>query len=466
MAPRKSVHTMLLDAGPILRNDPSISTLLAKCEELVTVPSVLSEIKDHVARARVELTWLPFLSLKTPAPGSVKFITEFARKTGDLAVLSKPDVHILALAYEIECERNGGDWRLRTAPGQKGTNGLPPKIQSDAIGEPQVMGESSSIQNQLQSTKSKNSIGGEKECAEVSVKVVSDNGSSSNRQPIDADITSMIMDTNKLKIMPRDPQEHQTSETGTLKNESEGAGRLKSHIAKDSRHRALDQVETTAETSDSDSSGSEGWITPSNVKKHQARDTNSSAVSIPENATMQVATVTTDFAMQNVLLQMNLNLVSSTMQRVRNVKTHILRCHACFNLERNLSKQFCSRCGQPTLTRVSCSTSQNGKFSIHLKKNMQWSHRGDRFSIPKPVPGAANGKAGMGKGGGKGGWGQELILAEDQKEYLRAISGQRKKKDMDLMSEDSLPGILTGERVRFGSRPKIGGGRNVNSKKR
>lgn len=96
---------------------------------------------------------------------------------------------------------------------------------------------------------------------------------------------------------------------------------------------------------------------------------------------------------------------------------------------------------------------------------MQWNHRGDRFSIPKPVSGTAHGKVGQGKGGGKGGWGQELILAEDQKEYLRAAS-RSQGKETDLMDEDSLPGILTGKRERAGGRPKIGGGRNINSKKR
>ena len=97
---------------------------------------------------------------------------------------------------------------------------------------------------------------------------------------------------------------------------------------------------------------------------------------------------------------------------------------------------------------------------------MQWNTRGDRFSIPKPVSGTANGKAGLSKGGGKGGWGQELILAEDQKEYLKAMQGRNRETERNLMDEDYLPGILTGERRGVGGRPKIGGGRNVNSKKR
>ena len=140
--------------------------------------------------------------------------------------------------------------------------------------------------------------------------------------------------------------------------------------------------------------------------------------------------------------------------------------HACFEKVKDTSKSFCPRCGKPTLTRVSCSTNQKGEFRIHLKKNMQWNHRGDRYSIPKPVSGTANGKAGQRKGGGKGGWAKDLILAEDQKEHLRAVNGQNRRKEIDLMDEDYLPRILTGDRGRAGGRLKIGAGRNVNSKRR
>lgn len=107
---------------------------------------------------------------------------------------------------------------------------------------------------------------------------------------------------------------------------------------------------------------------------------------------------------------------------------------------------------------------------MHLKKNMQWHSRGDRYSIPKPVSGSASGKVnvgGGGKGGGKGGWGQGLILAEDQKEYQRALlEGRRPVKTRNIMDEDYLPGIFTGERNRAGGRPRVGAGRDVNSKRR
>lgn len=70
------------------------------------------------------------------------------------------------------------------------------------------------------------------------------------------------------------------------------------------------------------------------------------------------------------------------------------------------------------------------------------------------------------KGGGKGGWGRELILAEDQKEYANQVNEGKRMETRDLMDEDYLPGILTGDRGRPGGRPKVGAGRNINSRKR
>ena len=164
---------------------------------------------------------------------------------------------------------------------------------------------------------------------------------------------------------------------------------------------------------------------------------------------------------------MNLNLLSpTTLQRIRHLKSFVKRCHACFFVTKDMSKDFCPRCGKDTLTRVSCTTDANGQFQMHLKKNMQWNNRGNRYSVPKPVTGNASGK--WKGGGGKGGWGTDLILAEDQKEYTRAVSEQKRlqRRERNLMDEDYLPGILTGERIRHGGRVKVGAGRNVNSKKR
>lgn len=443
METSKSAHTVVLDTGSIIKNEPSISTLLSQAESLVTSPSILPEIKDSATRSRVESTLKPFLTTRSPNPSSIKFVMDFARRTGDLAVLSKPDIQIIALAYEIECERNGGDWRLRKTPGQKRVNGAPPI--KDA-------GDSRTLVPTTKSTNANTS-------SDVEHK---DDLSSDMSHTLSEDRNAEDQDATEDEL--RSHASEQQIDTIDDVTDSMAKSRLDSSInqqADDNPDSKVDSVQNSAESQDE--SDSDGWITPSNLKRKQAQNTSSTSTPADEPTTMQVAVLTTDFAMQNVILQMNLNLLSPTMTRIKHLKTFVLRCHACFQVAKDLNKQFCPRCGQPSLTRVSCSTNSNGEFKLHLKKNFQWNHRGDKYSIPKPAHGSSNGRV---KGGGKGGWGNDLILTEDQKEYQKAAKDEKRVKEKSLMDKDYLPSILTGDRDRGNGRVKIGAGKNVNSKKR
>ncbi|KAF2841250.1 D-site 20S pre-rRNA nuclease [Patellaria atrata CBS 101060] len=452
MATEKPVHTIVLDAGPIIKGEPAVSSLLAKSDCLVTTPAVISEIKDPVTRSRLETILVPFLTLRRPKPQSIKHVSDFARRTGDLVVLSKADIEIIALAYDIECERNGGDWRLRDIPGQKRTNGaLPAKLSAGAPATEQDAGDETKMQcsSPEQENVQRNVDEVEKELSKVHLSTESSAAASQEESSIES-----LGESHSNQEPSVEPLEE--SPLSQVENSIEAP-----------KETSSSQEDTHPSESDSDS---EGWITPSNLKKHLEKYSNPSfESSSSQDKHMQVATLTTDFAMQNVLLQMNLNLLSSSFSRVRHLKTFVLRCHACFSTTKEMNKQFCPRCGKPTLTRVACSTDQNGEFKLHLKKNMQWNNRGNVYSIPKPVSGHASGKVnvgGGGKGGGKGGWGQGLILAEDQKEYVNAVSEQKRTKTRNLMDEDYLPAILSGERSRAGGRLKVGAGRNVNSRKR
>jgi RNA-binding protein NOB1 len=422
--PAKPIHTIVLDSSPLLLNTPTLSTLLAKSQALVTTPSVIAEIRDPAARSRVENLYLPFIKLRSPRPESIKFVTEFARRTGDAIVLSHTDIEVLALAYDLECERNGGDWRLRRVPGQKRLNGSPPVKDN---------------QTKVEETPARDSADGASRKDRPVEEAHTTDGIDS--LPHDLENTKLVEDV--LPTTPLSIIEDPADET--------------------------DMVEKAEENqSDSGDSDSEGWITPSNIKKHQAKDENSSASTKAESKTLQVATMTGDFAMQNVLLQINLNLLApATCKRITHLKQTILRCHGCFLTTKEMSKQFCPRCGKPTLTRVSCTTNDKGEVKLHLKANMQWNNKGNIFSIPKPVSGTSNQKwQGPRHGGGQGGWGSNLVLAEDQKEYIRAMTSGKRTKDKDLMDEDYLPSILTGDRNRGGGRVKVGAGRNINSRRR
>jgi RNA-binding protein NOB1 len=436
----KPLHSLVLDAGPIIKNDPSVSTLLSQAEELYTIPAVIDEIRDAAARSRVETTLLPFLKLRTPKPTSIKVITDFARRTGDLEVLSRPDVHVLALAYELECERNHGDWRLRSMPGQKRVNGPPP---ASLLAQKKAQAEAPAAT-----------------FIEPDPKEPVDASAPEAPEPaVEAEASELVEVSQQMEAVSIDAKasDDAPSEERVLDDAAQSKDREHVQPEPEASMETVEEVEASG-------SDDEGWITPSNIKKHKEKDAEGTVEPQEEQKVMQVACITSDFAMQNVLLRMNLNLLSPSLQRIRQLKTWVLRCHACFNITKDMSKQFCSRCGKDTLMRASCSTDKDGNFKVHLKKNMQWNNRGNVFSIPKPVAGTANGK--NIQGGGKGGWGNELILAEDQKEYVNAMTTARRRKERDLMDQDYLPSILSGDRRGSNGKPKVGGGRNVNSKKR
>lgn len=96
-----------------------------------------------------------------------------------------------------------------------------------------------------------------------------------------------------------------------------------------------------ADPSGENDDGEGEWITPQNVGVHKSRALDL----LPDDETqgkkgrkrkqddmkeIGAGCMTADFAMQNVLLQMGLDLVSVDGKRIQKVRNYVLRCHACF----------------------------------------------------------------------------------------------------------------------------------------
>jgi RNA-binding protein NOB1 len=146
----------------------------------------------------------------------------------------------------------------------------------------------------------------------------------------------------------------------------------------------------------------------------------------------RVACATTDFAMQNVILQMNLELLSLDGIRIRKMKSWVLRCGACFKVHTSssgtsgLKRLFCEHCGSDMVQRVAASIdSKTGRLKLHLKKNYQHNLRGTKFSLPKP--GSGNRFQG------------DLLLREDQllagawNQKLKILSGGKARTSASSM---------------------------------
>lgn len=81
----------------------------------------------------------------------------------------------------------------------------------------------------------------------------------------------------------------------------------------------------------SDEDDGEGeWITPNNIALHKSKALQLIPTQAGANEKVVTGCMTTDFAMQNVLMHMGLSLVGVDGKRINKVKTWVLRCHACF----------------------------------------------------------------------------------------------------------------------------------------
>ncbi|KAJ7538737.1 hypothetical protein O6H91_11G061900 [Diphasiastrum complanatum] len=113
-----------------------------------------------------------------------------------------------------------------------------------------------------------------------------------------------------------------------------------------------------------------------------------------------IACLTTDYAMQNVILQMGLRLLSPTGVQVRELHRWMLKCHACGQVTRQVGRIFCPRCGNGgTLYKVSVTVGANG--CIQGGRSRRVNLRGTRYSLPMPK-------------GGREGASLNPILREDQ----------------------------------------------------
>jgi len=97
--------------------------------------------------------------------------------------------------------------------------------------------------------------------------------------------------------------------------------------------------------------------------------------------------MTTDFAMQNVLKQIGLNILGTDGMVIRETKTWILRCYACFHTTPRMDKKFCPKCGNKTLKRVSVTVDSEGRQQIHISTRRQLRSKGKRLSLPAPKGG-------------------------------------------------------------------------------
>ncbi|KAM5295544.1 RNA-binding protein NOB1 [Glossophaga mutica] len=369
MAP---VEHVVADAGAFLRD----AALQDIGKNIYTIRDVVSEIRDKATRRRLAV--LPYeLRFKEPYPEYVRLVTEFSKKTGDYPSLSATDIQVLALTYQLEAEFVGV---------------------SHLKQEPEKVKVSSSIQH----PETPLNISGFHLPSKLKPPRETMKHGHPDGEPEDLEFSSFMFWRNPLPSIDRDLQELLIDEREDVASEDE-------------------KEENGFEERKEDSDDDEGWITPSNIKQIQQ---DFEQCTVPKD--VRVGCVTTDFAMQNVLLQMGLHVLAVNGMLIREARSYVLRCHGCFRTTSDMSRVFCSHCGNKTLKKVSVTVSDNGTLHMHFSRNPKvLNPRGLRYSLPKPK-------------GGK--YAVNPHLTEDQRFPQLRLSRKARQKT-DVFAPDYVAGL-------------------------
>ncbi|CAM0947961.1 unnamed protein product [Alopecurus aequalis] len=439
------VAVAVVDANAVISGGLALA---ATAGRLVTVPEVLDEVRDAAARRRLELLPTPVETVE-PAPEFLKKVVKFARETGDLQTLSDVDMKIIALAYMLEAEVHGTSHlrehppplhvvsvrSLQEAPLPGWGSNVPNLAEWEALDKmSEAQGDLNSrilplkdLENQEIPTSETNSISetpgdGEFQPSrkEACIPWEDDENNEGwlpavsrtthrkylrrkarrdalkgSEQSFDtSSIAPSVDDDNDLSENGLDPvdgpsvaPEKTRSNTDSLESQEENerniagetgnANTIEETDATDACAEQLDNLDIKSETEEGleasfvdDESSEQSWALRS----------------LSEST---VACITSDYAMQNVILQIGLRLLAPGGMQIRQLHRWVLRCHACFKVTQEIGKIFCPKCGNGgTLRKVSVTVGENGITMASRRPRVTL--RGTKFSLPMPQGGRAS----------------------------------------------------------------------------
>ncbi|XP_017114453.1 RNA-binding protein NOB1 [Drosophila elegans] len=355
-------------------------------DQVLTVPDVVAEVRNK--RQIRRLCVLPFdLQVREPRAESIKHCVEFAKRTGDYASLSGIDLKVISLTYELEAD-TVGTAHLRTEPvmAQTIASKEKPEEMQDANNKrmvgwymPEGEEEEDSQEEDSQEEDSQEEEGSqdqqETDPPVDNVKAAIE-AQLAGKEPLPSQETHHEEDEpsqeeldklfEQLKCAPSAEEEQELAELLVAQPLEDEAEETEPQAARQSQN-LEEEV------------GDDGWITHSNIRKaKKALEGKVETDEVPP-----VACMTTDYALQNVLKQLNLHLAALNGRIIKQLRTYILRCYACYKTTSIMTKVFCPNCGNKTLKRVAVSLDENGRQVIHINTRRPLTNKYKNQSLPR-----------------------------------------------------------------------------------
>lgn len=427
-----------------------------------TVPEVITEVRDRKARARLALLDGAIV-VRPPSSEALAAVINFAKATGDFPVLSMTDLKVIALCWMLEMERNAGQY-LKPPPERV----LVKEIRCGTL----IPFEALEKRERNAQKAARLEANDDDDWTVVKSKAnvhepVAKNVNDVNADPTPTETNDLNLDDSRDHVSPIEGEKKterkrrrrrrkkkailSEDEVGRLDVESEahlvdGASDMSEAIQ--SLHEiglseGGDENPSTVENvgEEEGEEDEEGWINEENLEEHLARERREEEETRQDHE--RIGCVTTDFAMQNTMLQMGLKLLSVDGRRViRKIKHFAFRCHSCGTITAEQNRVFCPRCGNATMHRVAFKVDKNGVARSYLNPKKKPILRGTKYPIPMPRGGRYN---------------RDLILCEDQIDPVKQkrLQKQRERLNVDVLDPSSF--YNAGARYDPNNRPLVVG---------
>jgi len=400
----------------------------------VTIPEVLDEIRDARGRARVAASG-DALSTSEPSEASMDAVRRFASKTGDVHALSRVDMKLIALAYDLEARCHGVE-HLNTEPAaprthSKTTNRFEKQAGWDYVPNAEEWEELDDMNRQQEElerellAKMRNVSVEEQEAAELNAEAERERAEAESRQARDEEKKRALREAAAEVAASQDhiakgveddggEDEWEPAISRTTRVRRQKRAERARVAAEEEERRAAEEAarrendendEEITEKLEEQTKRATDFFTSRGEMDAGVEDEDAAASSADEDDDDDedvelescVSSVTADYAMQNVILQMGLKLIAPDGMRIQHLRRWVLRCHACNEITRALDRVFCPKCGNQSLQKVEHTVTRDGVEQFGVRKKFVL--RGSKYSLPAP------------KGGRRA---KKLILREDQ----------------------------------------------------
>ncbi|KAL5103105.1 RNA-binding protein NOB1 [Taenia crassiceps] len=357
----RAIHLVVDSAAFIER--ANLETYGVRCH---TTQSVIDEIRDK--NTRTYLSRLPYpLSIDVPTPESIKWgkvgtyllnllVKELAKRTGDFFVLSKTDIEVIALTYQLYTEVTGAEPVIKDVKRPTFTDKLfrfkkPPEHGNESDSFKSILAD-----HDFDAEWAMNKL--EHDLGQISQDSISD-----------ADTGVVI-----------DEDDHEDSDSAGDNSEST--------CCKSAEGEASESAESEEAVSDSD------WITSDNFTQKLQEGLGLGSLRLDDEVDLSagappvpVACLTKDFAMQNVLMNAGITLLGLSGKIIKEARTHVLWCGSCYAHTTKQNSYFCGICGYPNLRRIPVTLHEDGQLEFHFSRKFKKNLRGTKHPIIRPKGG-------------------------------------------------------------------------------